>query len=438
MNREAPTRRAVLSWALYDWANSSFATTVMAGFFPLLFKDYWCRGLAATASTFWLGVTVSLSSLVVALVAPVLGAMADRGGTRKRALALFAALGVAGTAGLFFVAEGHWRLAAGCYALATVGFLCSLVFYDALLVSVSTAATVDRVSSLGYSLGYLGGGLLFLLNVVMVEQPAWFGLASGTQAARVAFVSVAVWWAAFSVPLFRFVPEARSGPRLSPRQAARDGFAQVRRTMRDVRRTRPVLLLLLAYWFYIDGVDTIIAMAVDYGKSVGFGTGELIKALLIVQFLGFPFAWLAGWVATRWGTQRTILACLATYVLISFTAGGISLAPWHVGRLAVSKFYTVTVLIAAVQGGTQALSRALYSRLVPPERAAEFFGFYNMVGKFAAILGPLLMGSVTRLTGDPRAGIRSVAILFIVGAVLLLRVKIPPQRLPGVAAGDGR
>jgi UMF1 family MFS transporter len=417
-----PSRRAVLSWAIYDWANSSFATTVMAGFFPIFFKDYWSEGHEPTESTFWLGLSVSTASLIVASVAPFLGAMADRTGRKKRSLAFFAGVGILATGGLFFVGQGNWPAAAALYVAGMIGFLCSLIFYDSLIVSVSDRNTVDMVSSRGYGLGYLGGGLLFLFNVAAVLRPEVFGFSGVEEAVRWAFVSVALWWAVFSIPLLAFVPEPPGGTKMSLARSAREGFTQVIRTFREIRKVKVVFIFLLAYWFYIDGVDTVITMAVDYGKSIGFGTTDLITALLLVQFVGFPFAYLTGFIAQRWGTKRTLLVCLAVYVVVTVVGSNLDLQPYRIFGIELSKFYAVAVLVATVQGGTQALSRAFYSRLIPREKAAEFFGFYNMLGKFATIIGPVLMGTVGRLTGNPRMGIQSVALLFVVGALILWRV----------------
>lgn len=427
------SRRAVLSWAMYDWANSAFATTVIAGFFPIFFKDYWSQGTEPTESTFWLGSSVATASLIVAILAPLLGAMADRGGAKKRSLLLCAGLGILATGGLFWVGQRHWLTAALLYVLGTVGFLGSLIFYDALIVSVSESSTVERVSARGYALGYLGGGLLFLSNVIAVERPGLFGLSGPADAVRWAFVSVALWWAVFSLPLWAFVPEPPGGRPMSCVQSAREGFGQVIQTLYEIRKLKVVSRFLLAYWFYIDGVDTIITMAVDYGKSLGFGTTELMTALLVVQFVGFPFTYVMGYVAHKWGTKRTILLCLMGYMLVTILGAQLDLKPYRLCGVEISKFYTLACMVAMVQGGAQALSRALYARLIPPDRAAEFFGFYNMLSKFAAIMGPMLIGTVGRLTGKPRWGMQSVVVLFIIGALILLRVNEP-----GVEGADRR
>jgi UMF1 family MFS transporter len=415
-------RKAVFGWVMYDWANSAFATTVMAGFFPIFFKDFWSEGSQPTESTFWLGVSVSTASLIVAILAPLLGAIADRGGTRKRSLLFFAGMSILATTGLFFVPQGAWSLAATLYIVGIVGFLCSLIFYDALLLSISQPANVDLVSAKGYAYGYLGGGLLFLMNVIAVQQPSLFGLSGQVDAVRLSFVSVAIWWALFSIPLILFVREPHYGSRLPAMQSAREGFRQLVRTLREIRKYKTVAIFLVAYWFYIDGVDTVVVMAIDYGKSIGYNTSDLIIALLMVQFLGFPFAYLLGFFGHRWGTKRTILFCIAVYVFVTFFGSQLDLEPLSFFGLEISKFYLLAFMVALVQGGIQALSRSFYSRIIPEDRGAEFFGFYNMLGKFAAIIGPVLMGTISHVTGSPRIGIISIAGLFVIGALVLLRV----------------
>ena len=304
-----PTR-SQLDWALYDWANSAFATTVMAGFFPLFFKQYWSAGTEVTTSTFWLGFGNSLASLLIVLLAPLLGAMADTGGTHRRNLGGFALLGMVAAAGLCLVGEGDWPIAIAVYVVAILGFSGANVFYDSMLPALAAPGERHRVSALGYSLGYLGGGTLFLVNVVMFLQPALFGLADGSQAVRASFLSVAVWWLAFSLPLLLRTPTAAvavvgkagatSGASAAtvplPASAAgaplaarvRLAFRQLLATLRDVRGHRNLWLFLLAYWLYIDGVATIIRMAVDYGVAIGLPANSLIVALLLVQFVGFP------------------------------------------------------------------------------------------------------------------------------------------------------
>lgn len=402
------------AWAMYDWANSAFATTIVAGFFPIFFKQYWSIGTDATVSTFQLGVANSTASVIVALCAPMLGAIADSGSTKKRLLLAFAGMGIVMTGALFFVAQGRWQLAAALYVLAFVGFSSSNIFYDSLLVSVADGESLDRVSARGFALGYLGGGLLFALNVTMTLTPQTFGLASTSAAVRVSFLSVAVWWAVFSIPLALRVHEPHDGTRQRGWTAVIAGFRQLRATLRQVRQLRVVLLFLVAYWLYIDAVSTIIRMAVDYGMALGFKPTSLIVALLITQFVGFPAALAFGVIGTRWGTKQGILLGLAIY-------SGVAI--WGFFMQQEWEFYVLAIAIGMVQGGVQSLSRSLYSRLIPEQQAAEFFGFYNMWGKFAAIIGPVLMGWVGLLTGNPRFGVLALVILLVCGAGLLMRVQ---------------
>jgi MFS transporter, UMF1 family len=415
------TRREAYAWALYDVGNSAFTTTVMAGFFPLFFKQYWSAGANVTESSWNLGLANSLASVIVAVLAPVLGAVADVGRAKKTWLASFAALGCVATAALFFVPQGNWQLAAAAYALASVGFAGSLVFYDALLVSVSSDAESDRVSALGYALGYLGGGFLFAINVLMATKPSLFGLENPSAGVRWSFLTVAVWWAVFTLPLMTRVHERAGAARPKSSRPVRDALAQVLVTTRRVRQLRPVWMFLLAYWLYIDAVDTVIRMAVDYGLSLGLPSNSLIVALLITQFVGFPAAIVFAKLASRIGTRRGILIGLVVYVGVTIFGFFMTTA---------SEFYLLAVVIGLVQGGVQALSRSYFSRLIPPEEAGEFFGFYNMLGKFAAVIGPTLMGAVGMITGSPRVSILSLIVLLVAGGYLLMRVPEPEAKAP--------
>ncbi|BCX89720.1 MFS transporter, UMF1 family [Methylomarinovum tepidoasis] len=399
------------AWILYDFANSAFATTVMAGFFPLFFKQYW-HGGAPVDSTFQLGLVNAAASGLILVTAPLLGAIADQGRLHKRLLAGFALLGICATFALALLQAGMATYALLCFGLGLVGFSGANIFYDSLLMEVAAPAEYERVSSLGFALGYLGGGLLFALNVAMTLEPHWFGLASSEQAVHLAFASVAMWWLVFTLPLLWKVDE-RPCRRLSLSLVG-DAWRQVARTLGHVRAHRPAFLFLVAYWFYIDGVDTIVRMAVDYGLAIGLGWKGLIAALLLVQFVGFPAAVAYGRLGEWIGAKRAILLGLAVYVGVTAFAARLDSA---------TEFYALAILIGLVQGGVQALSRAYYAHLIPKAMAAEFFGFYNMLGKFAAVLGPLLVGVTGRLAGDPRAGIFSIVALFLIGGAVLLRVR---------------
>lgn len=414
------TDRSVFGWAFYDFANSAFATTVMAGFFPVFFKTWCSQGTEAVVSTARLGLANALTGILLALSAPVLGAMADRQGNLKRYLAVFMILGVLATSFLSLVPPGLWIAAAMLYVLAVLGFSGGNIFYDALLPSVAREGRYDFVSSLGFSLGYLGGGLLFALNLWMVLSPGTFGLAGAGHAVQVSFLTVGVWWFLFSLPLLRFVreeaPAAGTG-----RASLRGAFREVAGTLGKLRRHRTVLLFLAAYWCYMDGVDTIIRMAVDYGLSIGLEAKDLLLSLLVTQIVGFPSALGFGLLAGKTGTKRAILLAIAVYLLVSV---------WGAFIRTRVEFLILAATVGLVQGGVQALSRALYGRLIPPGRPGEYFGFYNLTGKFSVILGPLLVGftgEIARSLGvegtlASRFGISAVALLFLAGGGLLLFV----------------
>jgi UMF1 family MFS transporter len=407
------SRRRELSWALYDWGNSAFATTVMAGFFPVFFKRYWSGTLSANESSYWLGTANSVASLAIVLLAPIIGAIADRGTAKKRFLTALAGLGVAVTTGLYFVGQGEWGLALVLYGLGVVGFSGANVLYDALIVVVTTERRVDFVSALGFALGYLGGGLLFAVNVVMTLRPEAFGLPDASAAVRLSFLTVAAWWAVFTVPLLLWVPEPVAGATQGGLAAVREGLAQLRTTFAHVRRLRTVGTFLLAYWLYIDGVDTIVRMAVDYGLTLGFDPNSLIVALLVTQFVGFPSAIAFGKLGERIGARTGIFIAIGVYAAITV---------WGYFIASTWEFFVLAVGIGLVQGGIQSLSRSFYSRIIPPDKSGEFFGFYNMLGKFAAVIGPWLMGFVSLSTGNPRLSILALLLLFGAGALLLARV----------------
>ncbi len=410
-------KRSQLAWAFYDWANSSFAVVIMAGFFPLFFKEYWAASLEPTESTFWLGVVNSIGSLFIVLLAPLLGALADHLGRRKGFLFILALLGIVMTGGLSLAGEGAWQLAMVFYLIAVIGFMGANVFYDALLMTVSGEGgqESDRLSALGYALGYLGGGLLFAFCVLMTQQPQWFGIADTAGAVQISFLLVALWWALFTVPIMLYVKEPHQA-RESAGAAVRASAGRVLQTLRELRVLRQAAVFLAAYWLYIDGVDTVVRMAVDYGILIGFESGQLILALLITQLIGFPATFLYGRVTRHVNVRTGIFCGLVVYALVTV---------WGSLMQSVWEFYLLAVVIGLVQGGVQALSRSLFTRLIPASQAAELFGFYNMVGKSAAVIGPVMMGWLSVLTGNPRLAILSLLLLFTAGFLLLLLVRVP-------------
>lgn len=390
----------------------------MAGFFPV-FYSVLTADLSARDSQFWFNIALAASSIVVAVAAPALGAIADCGGGRKRFLAVFAFLGILMTAALAWVHAGIWWAGLLLYGLGAAGFSAANIFYDSMIVEVSGPADIDVVSAYGYALGYIGGGLLFALNVLFVTQPAWFGFADAGSGLAAAFISVALWWAAFTVPLLLWVDESAPDAHAGARAAVRDGLKQLRDTFFELRRMRVLFMFLIAYWFYIDGVGTIIKMAVFFGDRIlGLPRDSLIIALLLTQFVAFPAALAFGYLGKRIGPRMAILLGLAVY------AGAVVYA-WR-WLDSARDFYYLAVAIGLVQGGVQSLSRSLYARFVPKSKSAEFFGFFNMVGKFAAILGPLLLALTPAVitAADERDSILALLLLFVIGGALLWQVDV--------------
>ncbi len=411
-------KKAVFGWALYDWANSAFATTVIAGFFPIFFKQYWSSGADPTISTARLGLANSVAGVIVAILAPVLGAIADKGSAKKKFLMFFAYMGVVMTSSLYMVSKGDWPLAIMLFVIASVGFSGGNIFYDSLLTGVASEKRLDYVSALGFSFGYLGGGILFAVNVWMTLSPETFGFSDAGEAVRFSFLTVGMWWALFSVPLFLLVKEPGNDENLSGIRAVKAGIVQLKSTFREIRHLKTIFLFLSAYWLYIDGVDTIVRMAVDYGMSIGFKSNDLIVALLITQFVGFPSAIAFGYLGGKIGARKAIFIAIAVYLFVSI---------WGAFMQSKNEFYILAVIIGLVQGGIQALSRSFYAKIIPANKAAEYFGFYNMLGKFAAVFGPVVMGGTALLIKSmgyssdtaSRVSITSISIFFIAGAILL-------------------
>ncbi len=404
--------KRTLSWALYDWANSAFATTVIAGFFPIFFREYWSAGASSVDVTFRLGVASSISSLVIVFMAPILGAIADSAGIKKKLLIGFSYIGILSTLGLSLVEYGHWLAAIVLFVTGSLGFLGANVFYDALLTDVaSTNDRIHLVSGLGYGLGYLGGGILFAINVFMVLNPQTFGFDDSGEAVRVSFITVGIWWAVFSIPILLFV---KDNPPETTRStsAVKAAFMQLGATLKNMRTQKTIVLFLLAYWFYIDGVDTVFRMAVDYGLAIGLDSNDLIVALILVQFIGFPAAIAFGKLGQVIGPKQGIYIGIVVYIAATVWAYFITTGV---------EFFILAIMIGCVIGGIQSLSRSLLGQLIPHRQAGEYFGFFNMVGKSAAVIGPFLVGWTAAAFGT-RNSILSVIVLFAIGAYLLAYV----------------
>jgi UMF1 family MFS transporter len=401
------------AWALYDVGNSAFYLTIVAAVFPIYFTDVYLQahpGADRTQAAGALAYAATAAMVIVAVLGPLLGAMADRVACKKKLLAGFAALGIVSTGLMVFIGPGDVLLAAALYAVGTVGVAGSIVFYDALLPSVAKPEELDRVSSLGFASGYLGSVILFILQVLMIEHPGAFGLPSKSAAVRASFGLTALWWAVFTIPLLLKVPEP---PVEGKPGGLFDGFRQLAGTFREAKRYKQLFLFLAAFWIYSDGIGTIMKLGAPFGKSLGVGDADLLKAMILTQLVGVPCALGFGRLARRFGAKRMIVAGLAVYAGLCVFARVMDQA-WH--------FYVLAATVGLVQGGTQALSRSLFASLVPKGRSGEFFGFFSTMEKFAGILGPLLLAAVWSEGGDPRRGILFLSVFFVVGGGLLLAV----------------
>ena len=410
--------KKILSWALFDWANSVYATTVMAGFFPLFFQKYWSAGTDSAITTARLGSAISLSSFAIAVASPVLGAMADIRGWKKEFCFLFMLIGALCTAWMAFIDMGQWWAAILAYSFSMFAFGLSAGFNDAQLPHVAQGREMDKASSLGYSLGYLGGGLLFTVNVLMFLMPAKFGISSPEEGVKNSFLTVGVWWFIFTLPMMKYVPEPKTPYQKHLWHLVGESLATLKRTLLSLLKEKNILLFIVAYWLYIDGVYTVMTMAVDYGVAIGLEAKHLIIALLLTQYIGFPFAYLFGTFTTRWGSRKPILFCIAVYGLTVILATQMSSA---------LHFYLLASVIGMVQGGVQALSRSLFGNMIPKESSGEYFGLFNLIGKFASILGPLIVGLTVYYTKEHRLGMLGLLILFILGGTLLWKVQEPNE-----------
>jgi UMF1 family MFS transporter len=422
-------RPELRAWAMYDWAVSSVQATIMVAVFPVYFVQVVASGLSASGASQRLATANAIVAIVVAALGPVLGTLSDFLAAKKRLLGVFLLLGVAAVSGLFFVQRGDLLLGTTLFVLTLICATASTVFYESLLPHIARPDEVDRVSTAGYALGYIGGGILLAANLAWILKPSIIGLptgsdpmsAAGTLPVRLAFLSVAVWWLLFSIPLFRRVPEPARllPPNESRARILRTTISQFGDTIRELRRYRQALIMLTAFLLYNDGIQTVIKMATAYGAEIGIGSRDLIAAILIVQFVGIPFAFLFGIVADRVGAKKSIFAGLLAYVVISVLGYFMTTA---------AHFYLLALLTGMVQGGTQALSRSLFASLIPAYKSGEFFGFYSVFEKFASIFGPLLFALAIAVTGESRLAILSVIVFFVGGAAVLSLVNVEEGR----------
>lgn len=408
--------KAVRAWIMYDWANSAFATTMMAAVLPIFYIEVAAKGLSGNTSASYWGLTQAAGMLLVAILAPVLGAVSDYAGNKMLFLRWFSYLGILASFLFVFIGEGDYAAASALFVLGTVGFSGGNSFYDALLPDL--VPDVDKrvfISSKGYAGGYIGGGLLLVVNLAMIQKPELFGLPDGEAGTRMAFASVAVWWLLFSLPLFRHVKDKAAGDKLSARQYVRLGFSRTWATLKSLNRYPQLLKFILAYWFFNDGINTIITMATAYGKAIGIDTQDLILALLITQFVGIPFTLLFGKIGEKLGAKPSLYISLSIYLLI-VVLGYFMTSSIH--------FYLLAIMVGFVQGGSQAVARSLFSRLVPADRTAEFFGFLSVSGKFSSMVGPAVFAAAGLITGSSRFGILALALFFVAGIALLAAVDL--------------
>lgn len=429
LERFALHRPDLRAWALYDWANSAMVTTIVAAVFPVYYRNVAAVELPPGIATQRFALSTTIALIVIALLGPFLGALGDATGSRKKLLGACLGLGVAATAGMFWVDAGDWRLASVLLILAQVGAAGSFIFYDALLVHVARDGEMDRLSTTSYALGYLGGGLLLALQFAWIQSPSRFGLerlgdwggSAATLPARLAFASVAVWWLLFALPLFHYVkePPATGATGRGARAAVTAAARELSKTLSALRRYPQAFLLLIAFLFYNDGISTIVKMAAIYGAELGLAPKSLLAAILMVQFVGIPCALGFGALAQRAGTQRALLGALVIYIGIGLFATQLRTE---------AQFFALAFAVGTVQGGAQALSRSLFASLIPKARAAEFFGFFGMLEKFSGILGPAFFAAAISLTGSSRIAVATVIPFFVVGALLLRIVKVDDGR----------
>lgn len=403
------------SWVLYDWANSAYSVAITTAILPIFFKTVAAKGMDTNTSTAYLGYANSLSTLLIAALAPILGTISDYRGYKKKLFTFFFLIGAIFTGLLSLVKEGDWVMCLVIYIISAIGFSGSIIFYDAFIVDVTEEKKMDWISSAGFGLGYIGSCIPFIISIVFIQKPGLIGLTSTLQATQLSFIITALWWLIFTIPMLRNVEQVYFTE--STKNPIKESFITVFNTLKSIRKYRNIFLFLLAYFFYIDGVDTIIRMAAAYGTDVGIDGNQLLVILLATQFVAFPFALLFSWLAKKFSTKAMIIAGVVVYIIITIYAYFLK---------TTLDYWILAMMVATSQGGIQALSRSMFGRIIPKEKSAEFFGFYNIFGRFAAIIGPLLIAITIGITGNSRFGVTSLIILFVIGGLVLTKVKDEP------------
>lgn len=400
---------------MYDFGNSAFATTIMAAVLPVYYSNVAASGLEEGLATSYWGYSQSISVLFVAVLAPILGAISDFSAAKKKFLQFFAFMGIIASILLAFVGEGDYILASILFIVGSIGFSGGNIFYDGFLPEVAEKEEMDRVSSGGFAYGYIGGGVLLTINILMILNPHWFGLKDTVIATQLSFASVGIWWLLFSIPLFKNIKEEKKVIVEKDKSYIAIGFSRVGDTFKQIKQYKQVLIFLLAFWLYNDGISTIMRMATIYGAEIGIAGNDLIVALLITQFVGIPFTFFFGWLASKITAKRALYITLVTYMVIT-VLGYFMTSAFH--------FYALAIAVGMVQGGAQSLSRSIFGRMIPQNKHAEFFGFYGISSKFAAIFGPFLFAFIGQITGNSRYGILSLIFFFIAGIILLRFVDV--------------
>jgi UMF1 family MFS transporter len=418
-------RRDLRAWAMYDWANSAFQTTIIAAIFPIYFQKVAAADLPGPVATSRFAWATTWSILIVAVITPLLGAVADYAAMKKKLLGVFLAIGAVATGAMYFITRGDWLFALILFVIGNVGVAGSIVFYESILPHLVGQEELDRVSSAGYAVGYIGGGVLLAINVLMMSRPGLFGLPSREIAVRASLASVAVWWVVFSIPLFRDVPEPPRRLEADEQASANVISTAARRlleTFFELRIYRQAFIFLLAFLLYNDGIQTIIRMATIYGTEIGIDDNAMIAALLVTQFIGIPFAFLFGMFADRIGAKAAVFVGLGVYAVITVLGYFMHSA---------AEFFALAILVGMVQGGTQALSRSLFASMIPRHKSSEFFAFFSVFERYAGILGPAIFAWVVEHSGTSRNAILSVLAFFILGAALLTLVDVESGRRAG-------
>ena len=386
------------SWVLYDWANSAYATIVLAGFFPIIYAEYFAVTIDSSERTLYLGISNSIASLLLILLAPLFGLLADRFNKKKLFLSIFALISIVSTLLLSFVSTNSYIIASILFSISLLGFMMSNVFYDSMLIDFESNQ-FNKISSFGYAFGYLGGGIAFVLALFFLYYAGQSNIEL-IASKKIVFIFTSIWWSLFMLPLILFWKDDVKHNPLN---------FSILESFKELFSNKKVFYFLIAYWVYIDGVDTIIRMAVNYGLTIGFSSNDLLLALLVTQFVSFPGTLIILKISDLFSIEKAIVLCLLVYLGITYFAYNL---------YSVQQFYLIATLIGFVQGGIQALSRSYFAALIPQNRSSEFFGIYNMLGKFAALLGPIVVGMVTFYSSDSRVGIASISIFFIIGLTL--------------------